>query len=112
MKTNRTITALFATLLMGFASCQDPIIIDMPDPVQDGYVRVSFKAEVPDMAEVQTKVVDPDGEDISNMTLFCFNEHGLFLSTISATLTPDSGTPSLSGTFEAVIPENKEDDLW
>ncbi len=108
MKTNRTITALFATLLMGFVSCQDPIIIDMPDPVQDGYVRVSFKAEVPDMAEVQTKVVDPDGEDISNMTLFCFNEHGLFLSTISATLTPDSGTPSLSGTFEAVIPENTE----
>lgn len=108
MKTNRTITALFATLLMGFASCQAPIIIDMPDSVQDGYVHVSFKAEVPDMAEVQTKVVDPDGEDISNMTLFCFNEHGLFLSTISATLTPDSGTPSLSGTFEAVIPENTE----
>ncbi len=108
MKTNRTITALFATLLMGFASCQDPIIIDAPDFVQDGYVRVSFKAEVPDMAEVKTKVVDPDGEDISNMTLFCFNEQGLFLSTVSADLTPDSGTPSLSGTFEAVIPENTE----
>ena len=108
MKRNTTITALLATLLIGFASCQDPIIIDTPDPVQDGYVRVSFKAEVPDMAEVQTKVVDPDGEDISNMTLFCFNDKGLFLSTVSAALTPASGTPSLSGTFEAVIPENTE----
>lgn len=109
MKRNITITGLLAALLLGLASCQEPVILDIPnDPVQDGYVRVSFTAEVPDMAQVQTKVVDPDGEDISNMTLFCFDSRGLFLSTASATLTPDPGTPSLSGTFDAVIPEHTE----
>lgn len=109
MKRNRTITGLLAALLLSFASCQEPIIPDTPnDPVKDGYVRVSFAAEVPDMTEVKTKVVDPDGEDISNMTLFCFDSRGLFISTVSATLTPDSGTPSLSGKFDAVIPEHTE----
>ena len=105
MKRHITIAGLLATILLGFASCQEPIILETPDPVQDGYVRVSFTAEVPDMYEVQTKVVDPDGEDISNMTLFCFDSHGLFLSTVTATLVQDPGTPSLSGTFDAVIPE-------
>ena len=106
MKRNISITGLLATLLLSFASCQEPVILDIPDdPVQDGYVRVSFSAEVPDMTEVKTKVVDPDGEDISNMTLFCFDSRGLFLSTVSAVLTPDPGTPSLSGKFDAVIPE-------
>lgn len=109
MKRNISITGLLATLLLSFASCQEPVILDTPnDPVQDGYVRVSFSAEVPDMTEVKTKVVDPDGEDISNMTLFCFDSRGLFLSTVSATLTPDSDTPSLSGKFDAVIPEHTD----
>lgn len=109
MKRNITITGLFAAVLLAFAACQEPIILEGPnDPVEDGYVRISFTAQVPDMSEVQTKVVDPDGEDISNMTLFCFDSRGLFISTVSATLTPDSGTPSLSGTFDAVIPEMTE----
>lgn len=109
MKRNISITGLLATLLLSFASCQEPVILETPnDPVQDGYVRVSFSAEIPDMTEVKTKVVDPDGEDISNMTLFCFDSRGLFLSTVSAVLTSDSGIPSVSGKFDAVIPEHTD----
>ena len=107
MKRFIAIAGLFAAFLMGFSSCQEAVILDIPnDPVQDGYVRISFSAEVPDMSEVKTKVVDPDGEDISNMTLFCFDSHGLFLSTVAADLVSDPGTPSVSGTFDAVIPEH------
>ena len=107
MKRFITIEGLIAALFLGFSSCQEPIILELPnDPVQDGYVRVSFSAEVPDMSDVQTRVVDPDGEDISNMTLFCFDSHGLFLSTVKAELISDAGNPSVSGQFDAVIPEH------
>lgn len=107
MKRFITIAGLIAALFLGFSSCQEPIILDLPnDPVQDGYVRVNFSAEVPDMSDVQTRVVDPDGEDISNMTLFCFDSHGLFLSTVKAELISDAGSPSVSGNFDAVIPEH------
>jgi len=109
MKRIVNIGSLLAVILFGLASCQEPVLGDFVDnPVNEGYVRISFDAEAPGMSEVQTKVVDPDGEDISNMTLFCFDARGLFLSTVSAELTPDPGTPSLSGSFEAVIPEITE----
>lgn len=95
--------------LMGVNSCQEPVIMDLPsEVVQEGYMRISFDAEAPGMSEVQTKVVDPDGEDISNMTLFCFDARGLFLSTTTAKLSPDPGVPSLSGSFDAVVPQNTE----
>lgn len=104
-----TITAFILSMILGISSCQEPVIVDLPsEPVQDGYMRISFDAEAPDMSEVQTKVVDPDGEDISNMTLFCFDARGLFLSTSTAKLTPDPGVPSLSGSFDAVVPQNTE----
>ena len=109
MKRNIAIIGLLVSLLLGFASCQEPVIVELPsEQAPEGYVRISFDAEVPGMSKVQTKVVDPDGEDISNMTLFCFDARGLFLSTSTAQMTPDPGVPSLSGTFDAVVPQNTE----
>ena len=71
--------------------------------VPEGYVSVSFRTDIPAMQEVSTRAVDPDGYGVQNMTLFCFDGYGLFISTVTASLKPDSQT---SGTFTAEIPEN------
>lgn len=71
--------------------------------VPEGYVSVSFRTDIPAMQEVSTRAVDPDGYGVQNMTLFCFDGYGLFISTATASLEPDSQT---SGTFTAEIPEN------
>ena len=71
--------------------------------VPEGYVSVSFRTDIPAMQEVVTRAVDPDGAGVQNMTLFCFDSYGLFISTATASLEPDSQT---SGTFTAEIPEN------
>ncbi len=104
MKRYINIVGLLAVFAGFLVSCQEPLI-DGFDPTEDnGYVSVSFNAQVPDMDVIQTKAVDPDGEDITGMTLFCFNERGLFVSTERATITRDPGTPSLSGTYKAELP--------
>lgn len=87
------------------ASCQneDLLVPDTPG-AQDGYVSVEFCASVPDMDIIRTKTVDPDGEDITGMTLFCFNDRGLFVSTEKAIIAGDGATPSLSGTYKTELP--------
>lgn len=105
MKRYIKIAVLTALMAGGLASCQEPLTWNGPeDPAKEGYVNVSFAAAVPDMSLMLTKVVDPDGMDVSNMTLFCFNDKGLFISTVRADLVGDSGNPSLSGSYEASIP--------
>ena len=71
--------------------------------VPEGYVSISFSTDIPAMQEVSTRAVDPDGYGVQNMTLFCFDSYGLFISTATATLAPASQT---SGTFTAQIPVN------
>ena len=70
---------------------------------REGYVSISFSTDIPAMQEVATRAVDPDGYGVQNMTLFCFDGYGLFISTATASLEPDS---QISGTFTAEIPEN------
>lgn len=74
-----------------------------PSVVPEGYVSVSFRTDIPAMQEVVTRAVDPDGAGVQNMTLFCFDSYGLFISTATASLAPVSQT---SGIFTAEIPEN------
>lgn len=71
--------------------------------VPEGYVSVSFRTDIPAMQEVVTRAVDPDGAGVQNMTLFCFDSYGLFISTATASLAP---ALQISGTFTAEIPEN------
>lgn len=71
--------------------------------VPEGYVSVSFRTDIPAMQEVATRAVDPDGAGVQNMTLFCFDSYGLFISTAAASLSPASQT---SGTFTANVPVN------
>lgn len=70
----------------------------------DGYIALRFSAEIPDMQEVETRAVDPDGGGVQNMTLFCFDTYGLFISTATATI--HSTTDLLNGTFDAQVPDN------
>ena len=84
-----------------------------PDVATDGYVRITTNIETPDMIEVGTRAVDPDGRGIHDMTLFCFDKFGLFVSYASpdnvelARDAAPAGGYSLSGKItKADVPEN------
>ena len=79
------------------------------EAVPEGYMKIEFAASITDPSSVVTRAVDPDGLDVNNMTLFCFNEFGLFISIENAILkthNPEQGGISDSGTYEAVIPSH------
>ena len=80
------------------------------EAVPDGYVKIEFKASIVDPTMLNTRAVDPDGLDVNNMTLFCFNEFGLFISIEEADLKSHDANPedgiSDSGKYKAVIPSH------
>ncbi len=88
-------------------SCHHDITIDMAgdEPQRDGYVRINFETRCPDMTEVATRGVDPDGVGVQDLTLFCFDAYGIFLTTVKASITQDEPQPSVRGTFEAEVPD-------
>ena len=88
-------------------SCHHDMNIDMNSdyPQREGYVRISFDTRCPDMTEVTTRGVDPDGVGVQDLTLFCFDAYGIFITTVKATITPDQPQPSVRGTFEAEVPD-------
>ena len=97
-------------MMMILSSCQHDERIDVPEnnPVPEGYVEVDFRVNQSDIREVKVRSVDPDGQDINSMELFCFNSYGLFLATATAELTKDAATEgghSTSGAYKALIPE-------
>lgn len=75
--------------------------------VPEGYMKIEFAANIADPTSVTTRAVDPDGLDVNNMTLFCFNEFGLFISTETATIKQHTGDGiSDSGIYTAQIPSH------
>lgn len=100
----RAATAALGILAALNACQQDRTATATPDRVPDGYVALRFDAEIPAMQEVVTRSVDPDGNGVQNMTLFCFDSFGLFISTATADLSAQS---SETGTFSAVVPETR-----
>ena len=85
----------------------------MPVPVDDvpeGYTKITFRANMASSTiGVDTRAVDPDGLDVNNMTLFCFNEFGLYISSEEAQLVPGSKSEdgiSESGEYTAVVPNH------
>ncbi len=103
---------LFTSLLILLTACvREDIDVPQVDDVPEGYTRITFKANASSPTiGVSTRAVDPDGLDVNNMTLFCFNEFGLYISSETATLkahaaAPESGI-SDKGTYEAVIPSH------
>lgn len=87
----------------------DYSIVEEEQQQADGSpVRVRMSVTIPDPIEVATRAVDPDGNGIQNMTLFCFDGEGLLISTANATLEPmkdDAGNVLESGgILDADIP--------
>ena len=73
---------------------------------EPGFKSIEFVVSVPDMAKVDTRAVDPDGGGVQQMTIFCFDENSLFISTVTVDLAPDAGNPSLSGRFKVKVPDH------
>ena len=99
------VTAIVA--LFSVACHSDVVIVPtVEDRVPEGWTKIEFKADTPIMTEVVVRGADPDGIDVQNLTLFCFNDFGLYIAHVEAELSPAIETPSLSGTYTAIIPED------
>ncbi len=100
-KAIHTAAALAAAALLA-AGCSRDDLEPLPRP-DSGLVKLEFRACVPE-PEVQsfgTRAVDPDGGGVRDMTLFCFDNFGLFVSTVSA----DVASPgAMEGKFTAEVP--------
>ena len=98
-----TIMALTAIAVLS-VSCREDEWFD-PSPVaREGYVALRFSADIPAMEKVATRAVDPDGGGVQDMTLFCFDSYGLFITTVTAEVTSTDGVNN--GMFQAEVPEN------
>ena len=103
---------IFTFLLLLLSSCvrEDVVVAPVVDDVPEGYTKITFKANIAATTlDVETRAVDPDGLDVNNMTLFCFNEFGLYISSEEAKLVQGSKTKdgiSESGEYTAVVPSN------
>jgi hypothetical protein len=100
------ITALLAAMFSIACHTDMEVVQPAADTTPEGWTRIEFKANTPLMTEVAVRGVDPDGIDVQNLTLFCFNDYGLYIAHVEAELTPVIETPSLSGTYTAIIPED------
>ena len=99
------------TFFMTFAavSCvQENFPQPETDAVPEGYMKIEFAANIADPTSLTTRAVDPDGLDVNNMTLFCFNEFGLFISTETAKLVRHVNVEGISdsGVYSAEIPSH------
>lgn len=96
------IMALVAIAVLS-VSCREDEWFDQSPAAREGYVALRFSADVPAMEKVATRAVDPDGGGVQDMTLFCFDSYGLFITTVTATVKAET---DYGGTFQAEVPEN------
>ena len=106
MKRIFNIALSLVTMIGAMTSCMDDVLMPDMDLAPEGYRTIEFMAQVPDMDQVQTKAVDPDGGGVQQMTVFCFDENNFFISTVSTALIADSGSPSLSGKVKITVPNH------
>ena len=99
-------TALSIIAGLSFISCVDDIVGPGADVTPEGYITLDFAVQVPEMAQVETKAVDPDGGGVQQMTVFCFDENDLFITTVTADIVPNTSNLSLSGTLEVTVPDH------
>ena len=99
---------LFMLALVPVSCVREDFPQPVPENVPDGYVKIEFAANISDPTSVTTRAVDPDGLDVNNMTLFCFNEFGLFISTETAELVSHTAVDGVSdsGVYTATVPSH------
>lgn len=107
---NRVLHTLIALAVLSALciSCSEDRLWQNPQTgARDGCLRVDFTADIPEMQEVVTRSVDKDGGGVQNMSLFCFDSYGLFISTAKANVTvTNPGPEPIDGKFSADVPEN------
>ena len=91
---------------ISLTSCVEDLVGPDTNPAPEGYMTIEFAVLVPDMNQVQTKAVDPDGGGVQQMTVFCFDANDLFITTVTADIVPTNVNPSLSGTLEVTVPDH------
>ena len=91
---------------ISLTSCVEDLVGPDINVTPEGYMTIGFAVQVPDMNQVQTKAVDPDGGGVQQMTVFCFDENDLFITTVTADIVPTNANPSLSGTLEVTVPDH------
>ena len=98
---------IFVMALVQVSCVREDFPQSAPEIVPDGYTKIEFAANIAEPKSVTTRAVDPDGLDVNNMTLFCFNEFGLFISTETATLFRHTNDGiSDSGVYKATVPSH------
>ena len=72
---------IFSILIASFAlqGCERDEILINEGLVPDGFMPLNIAFSAPDMIDVETKAVDPDGKGINSITLFCFDNFGMFI---------------------------------
>ena len=98
------IIALMGILVLNVACRSEDLLPPVIGESHEGYRTIEFVTSVPEMDMIQTRAVDPDGGGVQQITVFCFDENDLFITTVTAGLSADSGNPSLSGKFKVSVP--------
>ena len=94
-------------LVLVLSACQDNTFETPASGEIDanGNVLVRFNTEIPDMAEVNTRAVDPDGYGVNSLWLFCFDQYRHYIGHVQATVSQTGASEDkLSGSFTATIP--------
>ena len=106
----RRFSYIIVALVAAFGvACQADMSVVPPSAesnTPEGWTEIEFTANTPLMTEVAVRAADPDGIDVQNLTLFCFNDYGLYIAHVEAELNPKMEVPSLSGSYKAIIPED------
>lgn len=84
-------------LVLSMTACTDEDMVKGASGNEADKVSLRFTASVPDLENVSSRSVDPDGEPISMMWLFMFDESGRYLGHVKA----ENLTTSSSGRTEA-----------
>ena len=110
MKHIYNIFAVLALVVMA-AACRNyediPNVPQQPNTevgVFGDEMKLCLNVKAPNPFTVDTRAVDPDGMTLQTLTLFCFDENGLFLTTSPAQIV-SSSQDRLSGSFSATVPK-------